>query len=284
MARIGVAIKPGVPQARGLLEKILSWAGEHGHELSIDQSTSDFYGFGEIPAKDVDSLVGYADWMLSLGGDGTLIWLARHARSNGPIFVGVHFGTFGFLTDIREAELPDVLESLHKGTFEVVDRGILDARLEKEGKETFSSPVVNDAVIQKGCHGRLIEIDLIIDGEDVTRLRADGIIVATPTGSTAYSLAAGGSLVQPSLPVTLITPICAHSLTNRPLVISMDSVIQLRIPKGSGEVFLTIDGQQTSSIEGDDVVTIRRGSHPVRFLKAPSRSYYEVLRSKLKWG
>ncbi len=283
MVQIGAAIKPGISSARDLLEQILNWCGTKGHVLSIEQSSArDIPGL-KIPQLPVHELVQSSDWVISIGGDGTLIWLARHAREDGPLFIGVHFGTFGFLTDVKSTELLTTLDSIDGGITAAEERGTLLVRVMREGAEILGSPAVNDAVIQRGSRGRILDIDLTVNGEAVTRLRGDGLILATPSGSTAYSLSAGGPIVHPTLPAVLITPICAHSLTNRPLIMGIESEIRVTVPAYEGRVFLTIDGQESLQLKSGDEVLVSEGSCRIRFIRDPSLSYYDILRTKLNW-
>lgn len=284
MATIGIAIKPGVELARGLFHDVMKWAKECQHVVCVEKQVSALSSGLPVDILPVSELVHRADWIISMGGDGTLIWLARHARTNGPLFIGVHFGTFGFLNEIKSTELIDVLKQLEAGTHRVEERNALFVHVERDGERCYSSAVVNDVVVQKGSHGRILDIDLAVDGEDISRMRADGLIVATPTGSTAYSLSAGGSIVHPSLPVMLITPICPHSLSNRPLIIGLESEVQVLVPSYDEEIFLSVDGQERMMLKAGDNIRIRRAGHKIRFVKSPSVSYYEILRDKLNWG
>lgn len=284
MATIGVAIKPGVEAARGLVQELWQWAGARRHTVCIEKGVRTLAGGLSLEALPVEELVQCADWMLSMGGDGTLIWVARRARQKGPVFIGVHFGTLGFLNEIRSTELLSTLEELEKGTAEIEQRNALLVRVRRRSEDCFESAVVNDVVIQKGSHGRILDLDLDIDAENVTCIRADGLIIATPTGSTAYSLSAGGSIVHPSLAVMLLTPICPHSLSNRPVIIGLDSEVRVSVPSYEGDIFLSVDGQETMALRPSDEVLISKAAHKIRFVKSPSMSYYDILRSKLRWG
>ena len=282
MATIGVAFKPGV-NSPDLLLQICDWASAHGHPVIAEAGVVLPPGV-ELVKFSAAELVFKSDWVISIGGDGTLIWLARYARDDGPLFIGVHSGTFGFLTEIRSSELVEVLNRLHEGEMHAEERDAVSVRLVRNGGGVFSCTALNDAVVQKGSQGRILDIDLSIDGEGVTRMRADGIIVATPTGSTAYSLSAGGPIVHPSQKVMVITPICAHSLTNRPLIVGMASRVEVRVPHYEGEIFLNVDGQGMVQLQSDDTVVVEGASHRIRFIRSPSLSYYDILRTKLNWG
>ncbi|NMC63375.1 MAG: NAD(+)/NADH kinase [SAR324 cluster bacterium] len=285
MATIGVAIKPGVEAAKKIFQQLLKWARTNNHKICIEEQASRIASNEDsVSVLGVKELVQQSDWVISMGGDGTLIWLARHARDDGPLFLGVNFGRLGFLNEIQSTELISTLDKLEKGKIEIEERSALLVRVEGEGRRCFESVVVNDVVVQKGAQGRLLEVDLAIDREGVTRFHADGLIVSTPTGSTAYSLSAGGSIVHPSLPVMLITPICAHSLSHRPLVISLESEVTVSLPSYDEEVFLRFDGQESYPFEAGNLVRVSKASQKIRFIKTSSLSFYRILQSKLKWG
>ena len=231
-----------------------------------------------------DKLATSADPVVTLGGDGTLIGVARYVQGQSPVMIGVNFGNLGFLTEILPSELFSTISNVLSGSSRFAVRSMLMAEVYRQGELIFSSQAVNDAVVQKGVRERLLDLDLAVDGEAVMRLRADGIIIATPTGSTAYSLSAGGSIAHPSLEVALITPICPHSLTNRPLVLGLDSNIRITVPNYDGKVFLTIDGQVSTQLLPGDALCLQRAKHSVRFVRSPGKSYYDILRTKLNWG
>ena len=284
MAVIGVVIRPGIPAAIELGEQLVAWCKNNGH--SILSGVAEGRGVALGNSVSFEELAEKADPIVVLGGDGTLIGLARHVQDPAPVFIGVNFGNLGFLTEIAPAELFPVLDGFFAGTLRVGERSMVEARVLREGesKPAYISQVMNDAVVQKGARSRLFDMDLAVDGEAVTRIRADGIIIATPTGSTAYSLAAGGSIVDPELPVVLVTPICPHSLTSRPLVLSLNRELSIATPSIDGNVFLIVDGQEAIDLQSGDKVVVKRAKNRVKFVKSPSKSYFEILRQKLNWG
>jgi NAD+ kinase len=221
---------------------------------------------------------------VTLGGDGTLIGVARYVRGSSPVFVGVNFGNLGFLTEVRPDELMKTLEDALAGKVSCAERVLLHVVVERDGKNVFESQAVNDVVVQKGARAPLPELDLGVNGHDVARIRADGIIFATPTGSTAYSLAAGGSIAHPSLSVILVTPVCPHSLTNRPLILPGSARIELELPKFHDEVLVTVDGQVSESLQPGDKVKVSQAKQAVRFVISEDESYFDILRTKLNWG
>ena len=290
MTTIGLVIRPGVEAARALGTELLQWARSRGHSVLLEEATAQELGDGQsgVPSH---HLAVQADPIVTLGGDGTLIGVARYVTKRSPLLIGVNFGNLGFLTELSPAELLPTVEkhlSAKGGGIPSGERAMLFCEVWRavDGKPkcVFSSQAVNDAVVQKGTEDRLIDMDLSVDGEDVMRTRADGLIISTPTGSTAYSLAAGGSIVHPLLSVVLVTPICAHSLTSRPLVLSLDANVDVSLPAHDGNVFLIIDGQVTVKILPKDRVRIKRAENVVRFARSPSKSYFEILRRKLNWG
>lgn len=283
MARIGLVVRPGIREAVSLGLKLVEWALSKGHEMLYEKHTAKLLHRNE-PGCPSEQIVGMANPIVTLGGDGTLIGVARYVSGDSPVLLGVNFGNLGFLTEISPDQLFETLEVVLSGRAELGERGMISAEVLRKGQTVFSSQAVNDAVIQKGSRNKLVDIDLAVNGEDVMRIRADGLIVATPTGSTAYALAAGGSIVHPSLGVVLITPICAHSLTLRPLILPMESVLTARVPAYDGRVYIVIDGQVSFQIQTGDTVKITKANNKVTFVESPTKSYFEILRTKLNWG
>lgn len=282
MRSIGLAIKPGIEQARILGQQIDVWAAERNLEVLAENITATNLGFKS--GVTAEQLVASSDVVLTLGGDGTFLSIARHVSKHSPIIIGVNFGTLGFLTEFSPEEIFDVLEKAFMPQPNVATRSMLSVGVSRDGHAVFNAQALNDAVFLKGAQDRLLDIDISVDSRAVARLRADGLIVATPTGSTAYSLAAGGSIVVPELPVTLVTPICPHSLTARPFIVGIDSCIAISIPSYEGSVFVNVDGQSAFELKAGDIVTIRKSPHLVRYIKSTSKSYFEILRAKLNWA
>lgn len=224
------------------------------------------------------------DLLITFGGDGTLLSVARHAPAGVPI-IGVNMGTLGFLTEIRLEDFPSVLERVLAGDYRSEERITFDVEVSNDdgGASTFHR-VVNDAVINKSALARIIEMRVTVGGQLVSTFRADGLIVSTPTGSTAYNLSAGGPIIYASVRAIAITPICPHMLTNRPIVLPDDLPIELRIVTKNQEVFLTLDGQEGFPVTEYQTVTIRRSPRSVRLVHSPEKNYFEVLRTKLGWG
>jgi NAD+ kinase len=235
-------------------------------------------------------LVDHCDLIVVLGGDGTFLSIARLMKGKSVPVLGINMGQLGFLTEIKKSEaftaLGAILAGAGKGKSPIISkRALLEVTVTRKRRLVFQGPVVNDAVISKGAIARIIGIDIQINGQEVTRIRADGVIVGTPTGSTAYSLAAGGPILEPSLPALVITAICPHSLTQRPLVVADDSIIEMHLQHRPGHVLLTLDGQDAIDLKEGDVVTVRRfRKHFLQLICSPDRDYFSLLREKLKFG
>ena len=231
-------------------------------------------------------LVDHCDLIIVLGGDGTFLSIARLMKSRSVPVMGVNMGQLGFLTEIKKSEAITAVASILNGEKPVLSRrALLEVTVKRAGKTVFQGPVVNDAVISKGAIARIIGIRVCINGREVNQIRADGVIVSTPTGSTAYSLAAGGPIVEPSLGALVITAICPHALTQRPMVINDDSVVEMCLQHRPGHVLLTLDGQDVVDLKEGDLVSIRRfRKHDLQTICAPERDYFELLREKLKFG
>jgi NAD+ kinase len=219
-----------------------------------------------------------------LGGDGTLLAASRLLDRPIPV-LGVNFGSLGFLTEITLPELYPTLEDVLEGRFAHEDRRLLRAVVHREGREDVAADVLNDVVVTKAGPSRIIEVDVVVDDRFVSSFRADGIIVSSPTGSTAYNLAAGGPILHPTLPAIVVTPICPHMLSNRPLVVGDESRVEVRLRAARGvEVYTALDGQETFALADGDGVTVSGSPLRLKLVTARGRDYYEVLRTKLKWG
>lgn len=281
--RIGLVIRSGNQKVVELAEKLVSWASSHNYELLLDHHSASALN-SKSPGLSNKEIVEQADPIVTLGGDGTLIGAARFVQGTSPLFVGVNFGNLGFLTEVRPDELFPVLEAALSKKVNSAERVLLYVEVHRAGKVVFQSQAVNDVVVQKGARSPLPELDLAVNEHDVARIRADGIIIATPTGSTAYSLAAGGSIAHPSLSVILVTPICPHALTNRPLILPGSSKVEITIPNFQEKVFVTVDGQVSEELQMGDAIVVSQAKQVVRFVISPEKSYFDILRTKLNWG
>lgn len=256
-----------------------------GSQSKSDSLRSDLAGHVVVAESLTDLLLG-ASLVVTLGGDGTFLRAARSAPSPEPVFIGVNFGTLGFLTEIAPHEVIDTCEAVLNRRARLGVRTTIETAVLRNHEEVFFSRAVNDVVIQKAVDGRIVPLEIKASGEEIMLLRADGLIVATPTGSTAYSLAAGGSIVHPELPVMLLTPICPHSLTVRPLI--LPSGMELRVDRGNllpeERVMIAADGQSIFGLEPLDVVVVKPSRHVVTYARSETHSYFEILRTKLSWG
>lgn len=230
------------------------------------------------------NLAEKADLVVVLGGDGTFLGVARYMIKRSVPLIGVNMGTLGFLTEIRLSELRPILAAALAGKYQVSNRTLLQSWIERGGKKILETMVVNDVVISKSSIARIIELDLRINQNNVVSMRADGLIIGTPTGSTAYALAAGGPIIEPSVPALVIAPICPHVLTLRPLIVSDESHLEV-IATHTDDAIVTFDGQASLKLQMGDQVHIRRfTAHPLQIVQSPSRNYFGILREKLKYG
>jgi NAD+ kinase len=256
---------------RELRRRRLTVLGDEGAAgLGVDVCTS------EELARRVDLLV-------VLGGDGTLLSVARHVGAQVPI-LGVNMGELGFLTEVTGAEASSMLRRVLDGDGQLDRRMTMAARLERGGRLLHRYRAVNDVVVSNGALARIVRLRVDVDDRPMATYRADGLIIATPTGSTAYSLSVGGPIVDPSVRVLVVSPISPHTLSQRPVVLPAEASVRITIPPRERDVVLTIDGQEGAALEPGDTVTVRRGRHLISLVRSPERTYYDVLRSKLGWG
>ena len=281
MKTIGLILRPGNSRAEALARELVGFIEKLGHRVLCENETGKILALTGVSAE---RLITEADPIVTLGGDGTLIAAARHVRGKSPVMLGVNFGTLGFLTEIAPDELFMALELVLANKASLGSRTMLAVEVVRAGKRIFGAQAVNDAVVQKGTTDRLMDLDLAVGDEELLRMRADGVIVSTPTGSTAYGLSAGGPILHPSLAVMSVTAVCAHSLTFRPLVLPIESNLAVSVPAYEGTILLTIDGQESTSLEPGDRVNIKKSPNSVTFVHSPKRSYFEILRNKLNWG
>src|ERR671924_958703 len=279
--KIGIIVKPR-PDAKPLLEDLLKWIEARGVEPIMDIDTAAIIGTTSTYRK--NTVPSAVDLIIVLGGDGTLLSVARLVEGKDVPILGVNLGSLGFLTEVTIAELFPVLEEVLAGHFTVSERLMLNCRVYRQGERIAQAVVLNDVVINKGALARIIEMETYVDGIYVNTFRADGLIIATPTGSTAYSLAAGGPILYPSLEALIINPICPFTLTNRPLVIPDSVTIEVVLVKENEDVLVTLDGQVGVALRYRDVIEIRKAETRLRLIECPGKNYFEILRTKLKWG
>lgn len=288
VARVGIVAKSHLREAAPHLAEIAAWLESRGIVPVFETATAAL--LPPAPNRrvaDKHSLVNQVDMVLVLGGDGTLLGMADRigeARSSIAI-LGVNFGSLGFLTEVTLPELYPALEAAISGEAHVEERLMLRSTTVRAGRPYAEHIALNDVVVTKGAHSRMIDLSVWIGDEFVTRVKADGLIVATPTGSTAYNLASGGPIVQPEVAALIVTPIAPHTLTNRPIVIPAASAVRIQpLMDDRDEVFATFDGQAGLQLRADDELHVGRAEQSLRLIRPTTRSYFEVLRRKLKWG
>lgn len=279
---IGVALKAGQTDLAALLERVVRPIRDRGLELVLDREAS--AQLAEPEALTLEEVAARADLFIVLGGDGTVLATARAIGERPVPILGINLGHLGFLADVAPSDVDGVLEQVLGGHCSVVERSRLDVRTCEGEREVDRDLALNDAVFSKGPGlARLIDIETRVNGRWVGTYRADGLIVSTPTGSTAYNLAAGGPILDPQVAGLILTPICPHTLSLRPLVLDDASSIEVRVSMAD-DVRLTIDGQVGRHLGSSESVRIRRSAHPVRFLTIPDRDHFEIVRTKLGWG
>ena len=281
MRRVGVVLKTTSAEAVELGKRLLDELARLDLEAVVERETA--AALNDDGDVDREELPSQVDLVVVLGGDGTLLSVTRGAINGTPI-LGINMGTLGFLTEHSAESLFPMLHAAIEGRAAIVRRERLLVTVETPGRDPSTHCVLNDAVINKSALARMLDLSVHVNEALVSRFRADGLIIATPTGSTAYNLSAGGPILYPNLGVIVVTPICPHTLTNRPLVLSLDSKVEMRLEKQSEEVWLTLDGQQGFPLSTEDVVRIERCQDPVFLITDHNRSYFQILHRKLKWG
>ncbi len=280
---IGIISRPRRSHLSVVVPPLLEWLKQRGIKAIYDEETA-----GALPdvskGRTRQQVADSSELLLVLGGDGTMLAAARLAGPRGIPILPVNMGSLGFLTSFMLDELYPALEDALAGRFSVSQRVMLNVELVRTGKVIETHRVLNEAVVNKGALARMIELELTIDDDFVCRYRADGLIVATPTGSTAYSLSAGGPIVHPAVESFIITPICPHTLSDRPVIIRDSSIIEIKLLGNTESVFLTLDGQRGIPMQATDHVRISRAKELLKLIYPPKKSYFEILRSKLKWG
>lgn len=292
IGRVGIVAKARLQAAAEHLVQVAGWLQARRIEVCFDPDSAALANtagtISHVKVVDKDRLPAEVDMILVLGGDGTLLGMAGRIGQSGkdiPI-LGVNFGSLGFLTEVTLPEMYSALEAAIDGTAPIEERMMLHVRVMLEDTCVADRVVLNDVVVTQGALSRVIDLSVSVDGEFMMRIRADGVIVASPTGSTAYNLSSGGPILHPRVDGLSITPIAPHTLTNRPVVVPGSSEIRIQpfMQVEQDEVFATFDGQSLLPLKSTHVVTVRRASQPLRLLRGSSRGYFQVLREKLKWG
>ncbi len=280
---VGIISKPKKAEIREIVPGLLAWLRERGIEWFIDKETS---GIMEMKERSLtrNEMPSRVDLLIVLGGDGTLLATARALNRKPVPILAVNLGSLGFLTEITRDQLLPTLETVLAGTHKTDRRVQIEGELIRADEILTPFLALNDVVLNKGAIARILEFDVHVNSERVSTYKSDGLIISTPTGSTAYSLAAGGPIVTPSVEAFLITPICAHTLTHRPLVLPNTVKIEVTVKTQKEAAYLTVDGQVGIAANSDDVVRMRKSDSYVELVRPPSTPYFEILQKKLKWG
>lgn len=279
---IGILTKPKFPEVKSTLQAVVTWLRGRNILVVLDNTSASL--LGEPGGLQKSQLAQKADVLLVLGGDGTMLNAARLAGERGIPILGVNMGGLGFLTEVRLEHLYPSLERVFANEYVIDERLMLGTHIHRHGETVAQGLVLNDVVVSKGTLARMIELKVSIQGQFVTNLRGDGLIIGTPTGSTAYSLSAGGPIINPAVHSLILTPICPHTLTHRPLIVPDDSEIDVALTSKDEGAMATLDGQVGVALTQGDSVVIKASDFLTKLIRFPETNYYGVLREKLKWG
>lgn len=278
MKNVGIICNPHKPEAKKILSKLILWLEQKDLTVLVGQDAASILDKPTV-AVSLTELKNRCDIIIAMGGDGTLLKAARYVGASGVPIFGVNIGSLGFLTDIMLDELYVRLNDVLCNKFEIDRRMVLEAKI---GKDRYFA--LNDFVISMGASCRMIELEIYVSKDYVCKYPADGVIVATPTGSTAYSLASGGPIIDPRMKAIVISPICPHSLGVRPMVVNPDEKVKIIVKSKAEDVRFTVDGQRGLQLPSDTKIMVKRARHSIKLIKAKPMSFYEILRNKLKWG
>ena len=286
--RIGIVLKPHQPDALKTICDLVSWLAERGLTMvgtpELERERIEHETGCVVESVESDDLAARVDLMMVLGGDGTMIATARMVGDTEVPVLGINYGGLGYLAEFRIEEIYTALESILTGKYRLDKRVMLAVELFRGNEQVTRNRVLNDVVINKSALARIIEIEANLNGQFINSFRADGLIVSTPTGSTAYNLSAGGPVIFPSMDAVVITPICPFTLSNRPIVVPNDASIELCLKTANEDVALTLDGQVGFALEVEDRVVIQKSRTTFNLIQPMNRNYFEVLRTKLRWG
>ncbi len=280
---MGIVANSSKPSARGLVQKAVRLVEQSGRKAICDTQSAELAKLDIDTAPDVVSLTKQADLLLVFGGDGTMLRVAREMHGAATPLLGINVGGLGFLTDVNSSRLEEALRQVWNGRFRLEDRALLEAT-GVTGSRPIHVCALNDVVIGRAIVSRLIALEVMVDQEVLTQYRCDGLIVSSPTGSTAYSLAAGGAIVCPTAQVFTLTPICPHTLSNRSVIVGLDSTIRVTVLSDKPETLLSADGQSECPLNAGDSVTVRRSRYSVRLMHLEGTSFFDTLRRKLQWS
>lgn len=283
MKRACIIAKQGKPELGEVACQVTGLLRQSGYAVSVDAVTGEFCPQYERVERE-ELAKARPDFVVVLGGDGTLLSAARSVAAAEIPILGVNLGSLGFLTEIKQGEIAQALADIDAGRYELTKRSMVHCQVRRKGQCVASYDALNEIVMNQQAVARITEFEVRVNGTFVSQYKADGMIVATPTGSTAYSLAAGGPILAPDVPGFVITPVASHALTNRPLVVQDTAVIEIAVMVTREQAYLTIDGQQGLPLEEGDIVECKKSDFKVTLFKFPNRTFFEVLRTKLKWG
>ena len=281
--RVGLVANPEKPSSIPLIRRAIALIRASRRIAMTDENTAALVGLDTPACSDVAALARQVDLLIVFGGDGTMLRIGRESAGSKTPLIGINVGSLGFLTDVQAHQLPLALRQIFAGETILESRSLIQATV-KPHADRVDEIALNDFVISRGAAPRLIDLDVTVDGESLTRYRGDGLIVCTPTGSTAYSLSAGGAVVSPTADVFTLTPICPHTLSNRSVIVGLDSTICVKVLTPRADTYLTADGQKMIPLATNEVVTIRRSKHAIRLLHLSGSSFFETLRRKLNWS
>lgn len=281
MKKVGIICKTGISEPSEILKGLLPWLRQKGYETYLDTETASALNIEGSPRSQIPSLV---DVIIVLGGDGTMLSVCRLVGDKGIPILGVNIGGLGFLTEVQKDELYDILENVLTGKCSMEERMMLTACVYRNNECVAEYIAMNDVVVTKGALARIIDLETYINHTYVNTFKADGLIVSTPTGSTAYALSAGGPILYPTLNSLVLAPICPHTLTNRPIVLPDGVLIEIVLRSQTEDVFLTLDGQVGFSLMLNDIVEVRKSPFTTKLLTPCGKDYFQILRTKLKWG
>jgi NAD+ kinase len=279
---VAIISKPDRPELSEALPALEKWLKQHNYTVLVDQESAAYFSATNVVPRS-ELARRSPDLALVLGGDGTLLSAARAVANAGTLILGVNLGTLGFMTELPLSDLYTALEAIERERYIVDCRSMLNCSLVREGVIVASHVALNELVVSKSAIARLNHFELFVDSEFVSSYKADGLIVATPTGSTAYSLGAGGPILEPNVAAFVITPVSPHGLTHRPVVVRDSVVIEIQVKTGKEEAYLSLDGQVGMPVRDGDVVHCVKAEHPARLLRF-QKTFFEVLATKLKWG
>jgi len=283
VTRVGLVAKPDAAQAQSVILRLVEWFGRRGMTVVLEKETAGLVPSASVAAARKSDLPGQVDFLIVLGGDGTLLSMARAVGDLGVPILGVNLGGLGFLTATTLDEMLPALETLLSGGMEIEERMMLSASLRRGGQVVGEYLALNDVVITKSAMSRIIDLSVSVGGRHAISYRADGLIISTPTGSTAYNLSAGGPILFPTMDAVVLTPIAPHTLSNRPIAVPGAQRIEVALLVDQ-EVMLTMDGQVGVPLRERDVVEVQKAAARIRLVRFPQKDFFSVLRTKLKWG